>query len=403
MGQQPDVCIVGGGPAGLAAAIALRLTGVSVLLLEANTPSIDKACGEGLMPDTLRGLQEMGVELGRHGGVPFRGVTFVRGRLRAEADFQGGKAIGIRRTVLHDVLVRRAEELGVDLRWGLKGVKVMGEGVRAGSLSWKPRLLVGCDGQNSRVRAAAGLDASTRYARRYGFRRHYMVKPWTPHVEVHWGKRCQVYVTPVSTGEVGVALLTSDPRHRLEDAIRSLPELEARLGCASVSSREMGATTVMRRLKRVSSATVALVGDASGSVDAITGEGIGLAVRQALALAKAFQAGRLEDYERDHRTIRRRPALMADLMLLLSRNERLQELVIGGFARYPKAFQKLLAFHVGGMGSSDASDRHADDIVDRDHFLDDKTLAVLDTDEITVEARHSGQPFVDLHVRGKQA
>ena len=48
-----DALIAGGGPAGLAAAIALRQKGLDVLVADALWPPIDKACGEGLMPDAL--------------------------------------------------------------------------------------------------------------------------------------------------------------------------------------------------------------------------------------------------------------------------------------------------------------------------------------------------------------
>ncbi|MGB8062426.1 MAG: FAD-binding protein, partial [Candidatus Sulfotelmatobacter sp.] len=46
-----DVFVIGGGPAGLAAAIAARKCGLRVIVADAAQPPIDKACGEGLMPD----------------------------------------------------------------------------------------------------------------------------------------------------------------------------------------------------------------------------------------------------------------------------------------------------------------------------------------------------------------
>src|SRR5438105_7308201 len=44
-----DVLVIGGGPAGLTAAIAARLKGFDVAVADAAHPPIDKACGEGLM------------------------------------------------------------------------------------------------------------------------------------------------------------------------------------------------------------------------------------------------------------------------------------------------------------------------------------------------------------------
>ena len=49
-----DVFAIGGGPAGLAAAIAARRRGFDVTLADSSVPPIDKACGEGVMPDGLR-------------------------------------------------------------------------------------------------------------------------------------------------------------------------------------------------------------------------------------------------------------------------------------------------------------------------------------------------------------
>ena len=56
-----DALIVGGGPAGLAAAIALRQKGLDVLVADALRPPIDKACGEGLMPDARKDLAALGI------------------------------------------------------------------------------------------------------------------------------------------------------------------------------------------------------------------------------------------------------------------------------------------------------------------------------------------------------
>ncbi|MGH9710929.1 MAG: FAD-dependent oxidoreductase, partial [Candidatus Acidiferrales bacterium] len=82
-----DVFVVGGGPAGLAVAIAARQKGFRVSIADSATPPVDKACGEGLMPDGLAVLRELGVTIGPGQGFPFRGIRFVEGNLRAQADF----------------------------------------------------------------------------------------------------------------------------------------------------------------------------------------------------------------------------------------------------------------------------------------------------------------------------
>ena len=62
--SETDVFVVGGGPAGLASAIAARRNGFDVVIADSARPPIDKACGEGLMPDGVAALRRIGVELG---------------------------------------------------------------------------------------------------------------------------------------------------------------------------------------------------------------------------------------------------------------------------------------------------------------------------------------------------
>ena len=101
------------------------------------------------------------------------------------------------------------------------------------------------------------------------------------------------------------------------------------------------------RLAAVARGNVALVGDASGSVDAITGEGIGLSFRQASVLADAMAAGDLRRYDAAHPRLAFRPMLMANLMLVLDRGRAVREVGIGALASAPGVFRKLLEVHAG--------------------------------------------------------
>jgi menaquinone-9 beta-reductase len=94
---------------------------------------------------------------------------------------------------------------------------------------------------------------------------------------------------------------------------------------------------------------VALVGDASGSVDAITGEGLALAFRQARFLATSLTADDLRTYDAVHRQIGRRPWLMARLLLLMDGNDGLRRGALRTLAACPRIFGSLLAFHVGAL------------------------------------------------------
>ena len=332
--------VVGGGPAGLAAAIAARRKGLSVAVVDAAIPPIDKACGEGLMPDALRALADLGVEIPADAGFAFYGIRFLGEDVSIEAEFPSGYGLALRRTALHHILANAAEQAGVELRWGAP----------VGELSdVKARWIIGADGHASHVRKWAGLDRWRRIRERLGFRVHYRIKPWMDHVEVYWHPEFQMYVAGVADDEVMVAVLCHDPHVRVEDALDLFPELRERLGDAPRVTMERGGISATRRLWVVTQGSVALVGDASGSVDAITGEGLGLAFRQALALADALVAGNLDLYEAAHRRLMRRPTFMADLLMLLDGRPNFQYRALHYLARHPLVFRSLLALHVGQM------------------------------------------------------
>jgi 2-polyprenyl-6-methoxyphenol hydroxylase-like FAD-dependent oxidoreductase len=348
-----DVFVAGGGPAGLATAIAARRRGLSVVVADGAVPPIDKACGEGLMPDGVEALAHIGVAIGAEQGQPFRGIRFVNGEQHAEAVFPRGVAYGIRRTVFHQHLLDAATACGVELLWhapvtGLhpEGALVAGELVRA-------RWVVGADGAASRVRKWAGLGAHQRKSLRFAARRHYRIAPWSDFMELHWGHLGQVYVTPVGPEEICVAMISNDGQLDLDDALNGFPELSARLKNAEHASSERGAITASRTLRRVWNGNVALVGDASAGVDAITGEGLCLAFRQAAMLAECLASGNLARYQAEHRKLVRRPAFMARLMLLIGNQNHLRRRTMRVFESRPQAFAGMLSMHVGAASARD--------------------------------------------------
>jgi len=345
-----DVFVIGGGPAGLAMAIAVRQRGLRVVVADGAQPPIDKACGEGLLPDALAALAQLGVRLPLSNAHAFRGISFVGERLSVAAPFPGGSCgLAVRRTVLHRILMERATEMGADLLWRTPVTGISPAGVHLGDQFVGARWIVGADGSNSRVRRWAGLDSGPRPRLRYAFRRHFRVAPWTEHMEVYWGDRCQGYATAVGRNEICVALASHDPALRLEAGLRELPRLNERLRGADAVSAERGAPTGNRRLHRVWRGNVALIGDASGTVDAITGEGIGLAFNQAVVLAECLESGDLSRYQVEHRRLATRPWWMARLMLTLDGRPRLQDRTLQVFQKRPEVFQRLLSLHVGTL------------------------------------------------------
>jgi len=128
---------------------------------------------------------------------------------------------------------------------------------------------------------------------------------------------------------------------------REFTELADRLHLAEQTSTERGAVTVTRRLSRLCKDNVVLVGDASGSVDAITGEGLFLSFHQAIALSDALTKGELSGYEQAHRRIARRPRMMGRLLLILDRHPSWRRRAFRAMAAESGLFGRLLAAHLG--------------------------------------------------------
>jgi flavin-dependent dehydrogenase len=349
--DQTDVVVAGGGPAGLVAAIAARRKGFEVAVFEGvAAPAIDKCCGEGLMPDAIGALRELGIVLPPSAGVPFPGIRFLDGDTTAEAFFPQQPGIGVRRTELHALLAEHARQAGVSLFWGTPVRGLTLSGVRVGDQVVRSRWIIAADGSQSALRRAAGLDQPGRtYPRRFGSRRHFRIEPWTDLVEVYWAHGAQAYVTPVGEDEIGVAIICSDPLLRYQDLLPLFPALAARLDRAVATSNVRGAVTASRRFSRVTAANLALIGDASGSVDALTGLGLSLAFQQAVALGDALVENDLSAYAAAHRRMAKTPRIMEMLMLSMDRRDGFRGRAMRALAAEPAHFSRLLAVHAGAL------------------------------------------------------
>jgi menaquinone-9 beta-reductase len=302
------------------------------------------------MPEGVAALRRIGVELGQH-GLPFHGIRFLDNELEAEASFSSTQncGLGIRRTLLHRILSERAKEAGIVTCWRSTVQAINPLGVQVDGRTVRCRWIIGADGFHSRVRQWAGLNPVWSGVRRMGLRQHFRIRPWTDLVEVYWHNQFQVYVTPVGPDEICVAMIAGAEGLRVSDLRTASPALAKRLGPAEPIGSPRGAISMSVKLSAVTRGRIALVGDASGSVDAVTGEGLALSFRQAVFLASALAAGDLGAYECAHRRIGRLPRFMSRLLLLMDGSDAVRRRALRALAARPRTFPRLLAAHVGAV------------------------------------------------------
>jgi flavin-dependent dehydrogenase len=329
-----DLLVAGAGPAGCATAIRAALAGLSVVVVEPRSGPVDKACGEGIAHSAVEYLTRLGVELS---GRPFHGIRYLDANHRVDARFTVGPGLGVRRTTLQAALLRRLAELNVPVVRGRVGAITQNtSSVTAADLT--AHYLAAADGLHSPIRRQLGLSQPPHLGERLaspgvrrgspdsrlgplpadpgalgprpsffaphgaaggvrrGLRQHFAVAPWTDLVEVYWSRLGEAYVTPVADDLVGVAILTS-ARGTFDSHLDAFPALKRRLQGAQPASTVMGAGPLRQRVHARTAGRVLLVGDAAGYVDALTGEGIAVALRTSAELVDCIRADRPQDYE----------------------------------------------------------------------------------------------------------
>lgn len=327
-----DLLVAGGGPAGLATALNAAKAGLDVVVIERRHGAIDKACGEGLMPHSLRHLERLGVD---PPGKEFNGIRYLDGNRRVDAPFRAGSGRGVRRLALHGALLQAAISTGVRFVHDEIGEVTQDESsVRVGEI--RARYLAAADGLHSPIRRSLDLAVPGDGKRRWGIRRHVQMAPWTDYVEVYWGADAEAYVTPVADDCVGVAVLTSH-RGGFDEQLNQFGALKERIH-GHPHGPDMAAGPLRQKVRRLTAGRVLLVGDAAGYVDALTGEGLGIAFGAAEMLVACVLADRPADYDRQWRQMSRRYRLLTAALVNVTGRKPVRARLVPAAAAMPRIF-----------------------------------------------------------------
>jgi geranylgeranyl reductase family protein len=307
-----DALVVGAGPAGSTAAFRLARAGARVLLIDKARFPRDKPCGGGLTVRALRLLPfSVAPVVEEEVDVFELGLGY---RRRFERRTRKPLVVMTQRRRLDAFLVEQAQEAGAELR---ESARVSFSPLTVGGEPIEATALIGADGVNGATAKALGLDGHhhevaleanvpygpaprSRYARRaviefgvvpggYGW-----VFPKGDHVNVgvggwlHEGPRLRAHLARLCR------------QHRIpEDAISDVRGYRLPL-------RRPGSPAASGR--------VALVGDAAGLVDPVSGDGIYEAFLSAQLAADAaldILGGRTADFSRYARELQRVLALQS--------------------------------------------------------------------------------------------
>jgi 2-polyprenyl-6-methoxyphenol hydroxylase-like FAD-dependent oxidoreductase len=307
--ESAQAIVVGGGPAGAAAAWALASQGLDVIVIDKARFPRDKPCAEYLSPQGSRILDAMGVlgTVEAAGAAQLAGMRvrspdggIIHGEFAATHGFSGfrDRGLALRRRHLDPILQSAAHTAGASIRDGValqslihEGDTVCGVVVRdeSGTRELRAPLVIGADGLRSSVARSLGLAARLPWPRRVAFVAHYtQVRDMGAHGEMHVERDGYVGLAEVGHGETNVAIVV--PKALAKEAagdaagfmtrwLNRHPQLAPRFVGATRVSAVRTTGPFASHARRGWAPGVALVGDAADFFDPFTGEGIYAALR----------------------------------------------------------------------------------------------------------------------------
>ena len=328
--------IVGAGPAGCAAALALAQRGIRATIVERDTAVRDAICGGFMSWRTLDALARIGIAVDGHPVT--RVAVFVGGR-KVDAPLPG-RAIGLSRRALDRAMQAAVERHGVTIERGVEVRALCQGGVRVadGTTRTAPVIFLASGKHDVRglARPRDAADATLGLRLRIGAHPS-LSRLVGDAIELHLADRAYVGIELQEDGSANLCLAVrksrlaeaeGNPRLLLRQLAYRTP-LADRLAFAGDASIDAiaavpygwRATTTMPGLYRL--------GDQAAVIPSIAGEGIGIAVASGVAAAHAYADGcDAPSFQRAFARQTRRPVATARLLWHAAENVRLAALAV---------------------------------------------------------------------------
>ncbi len=366
--EDVDYVVLGGGLAGLSLAISLHQKGARVCLFERSKEPNDKPCGEGLMPPGVQALETLGLSscLANIEPTRLQGIRYIHGQTIATGHFGLEPAYAIRRIKFDKALRQKAHAIQLPIFWGrARFIKQTSEHIYVSNHQScvRGRFLFACDGLHSQTRqqvlSKEKKKKRARLAQRFGMRCHLPTESIPKHlqnnyVQIWLADEYELYMTP-GKEETGCAILLEQDRLKHEGSpdIQVDRILKETLGFepAALTSKLKTTGALEQPHTPAAIGRVFFVGDAAGYVDALTGEGMSLALGDVQDLIDIFMTAAntyspeqcATNYHQRRKARQATHQIFTKTLLKVKRHPRLMSHVVQTLARHPTQFDQLIS------------------------------------------------------------
>ncbi|MGZ4789505.1 MAG: NAD(P)/FAD-dependent oxidoreductase [Terriglobales bacterium] len=294
-----DLAIVGGGPAGCAAAITAARLGKRVLLCERGRYPRHRVCGEFVSPEShgiLAGLLGQDCALLRTAPQIRQARMFVDGKCLKFALPEPGWSMS--RYDLDLALWNSAETAGADCRQSVTVQNIVGNSLRIDDVEIAVGSVINASGRWSNVRRSSLVDSGPRWI---GIKAHFAGEQAPPSTDIYFFEGGYCGVQPLATGRINAsAMVRAEVATSLQQVFAAHPQLWLRSRGWEQIAETVTTSPLIHSAPEPITNNVMNAGDAAGFIDPFTGDGISLALRSGVLAAQCAIDEEPQRYAREY-------------------------------------------------------------------------------------------------------